>query len=137
MVMKQDVPIFISTAIVLLMTGLSAFAQTQPTRPSAYRTFPTMFSAWATAPLSPCYAHGRNRWPSYNPTSSCYTGTPYAQYSALEPFKFPNPTNRTTLPGSESLDEDQAKQQIEAKRYQDVTVGKGQARNLARKGDDE
>jgi hypothetical protein len=34
-----DVRIFIAAAIVLFITGSSALAQTQPTRPSAYRTF--------------------------------------------------------------------------------------------------
>jgi hypothetical protein len=98
------------------------FAQTQPTPPSAYRTFPTMRSAWATAPLSPCYGYGRrHRWSSFNPTSPCYTGTPYPFYSAFEPFEFPNPINRPALPGSASLDEDQAKLRIEAKGYLDVS----------------
>jgi hypothetical protein len=108
--------------MVASMAGV-AFAQTQPTRPSAYRTFPTMRSAWATAPLSPCYyGHGRrHRWSSFNPTSPCYTDTPYAYYSAFEPFEFPNPTNRAALPGSASLDEDQAKLRIEAKGYLNVS----------------
>jgi Peptidase propeptide and YPEB domain len=111
----------IGAVVVVSMTGL-AFAQTQPTRPSAYRTFPTMRSAWATAPLSPCYGRGRrHRWSSFNPTSPCYTGTPYPVYSAIEPFEFPNPINRTALPGSASLDEDQAKLRIEAKGYLDVS----------------
>ena len=98
---------------------VSALAQTQPTRPSAYPTFPTLRLAWPTAPLSPCYGRG-HRWSSFNPTSPCYSGTPYLSYSATEPFEFPGP-NRTALPGSESLDEDQAKMRIEAKGYLDVS----------------
>jgi Peptidase propeptide and YPEB domain len=106
-------------SVSMIVPGL---AQTQPTRPSAYRTFPTMRSAWATAPVSPCYGRGRRyRWSSFNPTSPCYTGTPYLVYSAIEPFEFPNPTNRAALPGSASLDEEQAKLQIEAKGYLDVS----------------
>ena len=105
----------IGPAAVLLMT-VPAFAQTQPTRPSAYATFPTMPSALPTAALSPCYSYS-----SFNPTSSCYTGTPYRSYSAIEPFKFPNPTNRPALPGSASLDEDQAKLRIEARGYLNVS----------------
>jgi len=100
-----------------------ALAQTQPTRPSAYPTFPTMRLAWATAPLSPCYAYGhgrRHRWSSFNPTSPCYSGTPYPFYSATEPFEFPG-LNRTASPGSEILDEDQAKMRIETKGYLDVS----------------
>lgn len=93
-----------------------AFAQTQPTQPSAYATFPTMTSAFPTAPLSPCY-----RYSSFNPTSSCYSGTPYPSYSAIEPFAFPNATNRRASPGAAELDEDQAKLRIEAKGYLNVS----------------
>jgi hypothetical protein len=75
-----------------------------------------MRSAFPTAALSPCYANS-----SFNPTSSCYTGTPYPSYSAVAPFEFPNSTNRPALPGSASLDEDQAKLRIEAKGYLDVS----------------
>jgi hypothetical protein len=119
---RWDVRIFITAAIVVSITGWSAFAQTQPTRPSAYRTFAMMRSAWATAPLSPCYGNGRrHRWYSFNPTSPCYTGTPYAYYSAFEPFEFFNPTDRKASPGSASLNEDQAKVRIEAKGYLNVS----------------
>jgi len=107
--------ILIAAAAVASMTG-PAFAQTQPTRPSAYATFPTMRSAFPTAALSPC-----PRDSSFNPTSPCYSGTPYPSYSAVAPFEFPNPTNRPALPGSASLDEDQAKLRIEAKGYLDVS----------------
>lgn len=111
----------IVAAIVASMT-VPALAQTQPTHSSAYPTFPTLSSAWATAPLSPCYVHGRRyRSPSFNPTSSCYTGTPYPSYSAIEPFEFPSPTNRPALPGSASLDEKQARSRIEAKGYLDIS----------------
>jgi hypothetical protein len=117
-----DVRIFIAAAIVLFITGSSALAQTQPTRPSAYRTFAVMRSAWATAPLSPCYGNGRgHRRSSFNPTSPCYSGTPYAYYSAFEPFEFFNPTNRKALLGSASLNEDQATVRIEAKGYLNVS----------------
>src|SRR6202142_3190654 len=132
----MDMRNLIAAAVVASMTGL-AFGQTQPTPPSAYATFPTMRSAWATAPLSPCYGWSRghhfasfhdsphngsrHRWSSFNPTSPCYTGTPYLNYSAIEPFEFSKPTNRLTSPGSASLDEDQAKKQIEAKGYLDVS----------------
>ena len=126
----------IAAVVVASMTEF-AFAQTQPTPPSAYATFPTMPSAFATAPLSPCYGrwrghhlaffndyphYGRSqRWSSFNPTSPCYTGTPYPSYSAIEPSEFLNPTNRPALPGSESLDEDQAKLRIETKGYLSVS----------------
>jgi len=102
-------------AALLLLTA-PALAQTQPTRPSAYPTFPTLPSAFPTAPLSPCY-----RYSSFNPTSSCYTGTPYPSYSAIGPFTFPGPTRRAPSTGSASLDEDQAKLRIEAKGYMSVS----------------
>jgi len=126
----------IAAAVAASISG-PTFAQTQPTPPSAYATFPTMRSAWATAPLSPCYGWSRghhfasfhdsphngsrHRWSSFNPTSPCYTGTPYPSYSAIEPFEFLSPTSRPALPGSASLDEDQAKLRIEAKGYSDVS----------------
>ena len=103
-------------AAVVASIIVPAFAQTQPTRPSAYPTFPTMRSAFPTAALSPC-----PRDSSFNPTSPCYSGTPYPSYSAVAPFEFPNPTNRPALPGSASLDEDQAKLRIEAKGYLNVS----------------
>jgi hypothetical protein len=116
------VRIFTAVIVVILMTGSTAFAQTQPTRPSAYRTFATMRSGWATAPLNPCYEYGRRyHRSSFNPTSPCYTGTPYAYYSAFEPFEFRNPINRAAVPGSASLDEQQARSRIEAKGYLNVT----------------
>jgi hypothetical protein len=112
----------IAVAALSVSMIVPALAQTQPTRPSAYRTFPTLRSAWATAPLSPCYGRGhRYRSTSFNPTSPCYTGTPYLGYSAIGPFEFPSPTNRAALPGSASLDEAQAKLRIEAKGYLDVS----------------
>jgi hypothetical protein len=104
------------TAMLLALTpSVPAVAQTQPTRPSAYATFPT-FSTFSTAPLSPCYRNS-----SFNPTSSCYTGTPYAAYSATEPFEFAPPTSkRPSLPGALDLSVDQAQLRIETKGYGDV-----------------
>jgi hypothetical protein len=119
-----------------------AFGQTQPTRPSAYATAPTMPSAFATSPINPCYSglsheryfgffrdhpwtasynRPRYRSSSFNPTSPCYSGTAYPSYSAIEPFEFPNATNRQALPGAERLSEDQAKVRIEAKGYLNIS----------------
>src|SRR5882757_489049 len=108
----MNMRMFIAAAVAASITG-PAFAQTQPTRPSAYATFPTMTSAFPTAALSPC-----SRYSPFNPTSSCYTGTPYLSYSAIEPFEFPN---RQVSPGADSLNEDQAKVRIEAKGYSNVS----------------
>lgn len=97
-------------------TIVPAFAQTQPTQPSAYATFPRMTSALPTAPLNPCYAYS-----SFNPTSPCYTGTPYPSYAAIEPFAFPGTTNRRALPGAADLGEDQVRSRIEAKGYSNIS----------------
>ena len=86
-----------------------AFAQTQPTRPSAYATTPTVPSAFATAALSPCYPSRRYfghfdvapaRRGYFDPDSSCYSGTIYPAYSALTPFEFPEPSPKSEVPGS-------------------------------------
>ena len=45
----------LTAAVIASMTG-PAFAQTQPTRPSAYATGRTMPSAFATAALNPCHS---------------------------------------------------------------------------------
>lgn len=108
------------TATALLITPV--LAQTQPTRPSEYPTVPTLQSAFRTAALSPCSPHS-----SFNPTSSCYTGTPYRSYSAIEPLELQGPTKPNFSVGSASLDEDQAKHRIEAKGYSGVSeLGKDQ-----------
>jgi hypothetical protein len=109
----MDMRIFIAAAVVASMTG-SAFAQTQPTRPTGYATVPTMPSAYATTAINPCYS-------SFNPNGSCYTGTIYPSYSAIEPFEFPKTTNPQASPGADSLNEDQAKVRIEGKGYLDIS----------------
>jgi hypothetical protein len=108
--------ILIAAAVFPLMAVPPAFSQTQPTRQSAYATTPTLPSAFATAALSPCYPYA-----SFNPTSSCYTGTRYASYSALEPFQSPTKTDQEAGPGAASLDETQARLRIEAKGYLNVS----------------
>jgi hypothetical protein len=106
------------------------FAQTQPTRPSAYATYPTLPSAFPTAPLSPCYPSRRDfgsfdfapaRRGFFNPSSPCYSGTIYPAYSAVTPFEFPKPTPKSEVPGSESLNADEAKSRIEAKGYLEIS----------------
>jgi hypothetical protein len=104
--------------------AVPAFAQTQPTRPSAYATFPTMRSAWATAALNPCYpSYGyRGPLPGYfNPSSPCYSGTIYPSYSAVAPFEFPKSNPKAMSKGSDSLYQDEAQLRIEEKGYSDVT----------------
>lgn len=108
--------------VVTSMTGL-ALAQTQRTPPSAYATMPTLQSAFATAPLSPCFGRsfrGRYQSSSYNPTSPCYSGSPYPYYSALEPAA-PSPANRSISPGAASLNENEARSRMEAKGYLNIS----------------
>jgi len=105
--------ILIVAGIAASMTG-PAFAQTQPTRPTAYATAPTMRLAFPTAAINPCYS-------SFNPTSPCYTGNKYPYYSAITPTEILNTPNRQTTPGADSLNEDQAKLRIEAKGYLNVS----------------
>ena len=120
----------IAAVIMASTTGL-ALAQTQRTPPSAYPTLPTLPSAFATAPLSPCYGwsfrrdffdrpYSFRRY-AFNPTSPCYNDTPYPSYSALEPLGPPKPPYRAALPGSASLNEEEAKLRIESKGYVDVS----------------
>src|SRR5450631_3515603 len=95
-------------SIVAAFISVSAFAQTQPTRPSAYATIPTMPSALATGGLNPCYPSS-----SFNRASPCYSGTNYPLYSAVSPFEFPrSPSLKPDQQGADSLDEAQAKQRI-------------------------
>jgi len=107
------------------MTDL-ALAQTQGTPPSAYATLPTLPSAFATAPSSPCVGRSfrrSDRWysPSFNPTSPCYSGTPYPYFSAFDPFHTLGASTRPSLPGAASLDERAATARIEAKGYLKVS----------------
>ena len=117
------------------MTG-SGFAQTQPTPTVCLCDLPDDALCFRDSPSQSLLRWSRDTtshfsmitrirpqsaMSSFNPTSPCYSGTPYPSYSAIEPFEFPNPTNRPALPGSESLDEDQAKLRIEAKGYLNVS----------------
>jgi len=110
---RMAMRILIVAGVVVSMTG-PAFAQTQPTRPSAYATAPTPPSAFPTAAINPCYS-------SFNPTSPCYTGNMYPAYSAIAPADVPSRTDGQNLQGADSLNEDQAKLRIEAKGYSNVS----------------
>lgn len=100
---------------VVASTTVPAAAQTQPTRPSALATLPTLHSGWATAPLSPCRSYG------LNPTSPCFSGTVFPGYSAVTPFEFPKEKSSRAARGADDLNGDQAKSQIEAKGYRNVS----------------
>jgi hypothetical protein len=113
------------TVAIAASINLPAFAQTQPTRPSAYPTARTMFSAFATSALSPCYpsfGYRHHRLGYFNRTSPCYSGTIYPSYSAVMPFEFPHRQGlQATLQGASRLNEAQAKARIEAKGYSRVS----------------
>ena len=112
-------------AAVTATISLPAFTQTQPTRPSAYPTVRTLFSAFPTSPLSPCHPslrHGHRRFGYFDPGSPCYSGTIYPSYTALMPFEPPpRPSLRAALQGASHLNEAQAKLRIEAKGYANVS----------------
>jgi hypothetical protein len=71
-----------------------------------------MSSADATSALSPCYS-------STNRTSPCYSGTVYPSYSAISPVG--SSSNPKAEPGSDILNQDQAKARIVAKGYSNVS----------------
>jgi len=110
--------VYMRRAVMAVVAGsisASAFAQTQPTRPSAYATAPTMPSAFATSSINPCRS-------PFNPTSPCYSGTIYPSYSALPPLEFPEKSkSKGASEGARSLDEDQARLRIEAKGYSKIS----------------
>jgi len=124
----MDIRIVIAAMAAAPIT-LSALAQTQPTRQSAYPTYPTMPSAFATTALNPCYPSRGN---FFNPASSCFSGTSYPSYSALGPFEFTKPGPGPESPGSEKLNESEAKQRIEAKGYLDVSSLEQDSRGIWR-----
>ena len=126
---------YLIAVVIAAFVGALGFAQTQPTRPSAYATVPTMPSAFATSPLSPCHrlfndrplrgdyhSFGGRRSGYFDPTSSCYSGTIYPSYAAVPPFEFPRSQNsKPNLHGANSLNGTQAQQRIEAKGYSKVS----------------
>jgi hypothetical protein len=134
---------YLIAVVIAALVGALSFAQTQPTRPSAYATVPTMPSAFATNPLSPCYPSFRDRplFGDYrvrrdgyfDPTSSCYSGTIYPSYSAVPPFEFPRSQEfKPNLQGANSLNETQAQQRIEARGYSKVSGLKKDNRGIWR-----
>lgn len=109
-------------AIVAVCISAPSLAQTQPTRASAYRTIPTMPSAWATSALNPCYpSFRRHRRGYFSRTSPCYSGTIYPVYSAVPPFEIPQRPRLRIAFGANSLGEGEAKQRIETKGYSNVS----------------
>ncbi len=112
-------------AAVTASISLPVFTQTQPTRPSAYPTVRTLFSAFPTSPLSPChpsFRHGHRRFGYFDPNSPCYSGTIFPSYSAVTPFEPPYKASlQAALQGANHLNESQAKLRIEAKGYANVS----------------
>ena len=112
--MNRPLEILARTVVaVSAFVATPVFAQTQPTRPSALATYPTMRSGWVTAPQSPCRTYG------LNPTSPCYSGTVYPDYSAVPTLELPNGNSTRAAPRAADINE--AKAQIEAKGYRNVS----------------
>jgi hypothetical protein len=122
------------SVLVIMSIAVPAFAQTQPTRPSAYPTMPTFPSAFATPALSPCFPRHRDfevagsrrfrfgrSLEFFNPESPCYSGTIYPSYSAIAPSEFPKLNPKAKPKSSDNLYQDEAKSRIEEKGYYDVT----------------
>jgi hypothetical protein len=121
--------IFAATAALSLISG-SAFGQTTRTNPSAASTSPTIPSSSSTSanspcsstnPTSPCYSANAPRNPCYSaaaPNEPCSsTTTPNSRTSPA-----PTPPPATTLEAAvRAFTKDQAKSQIEAKGYSNVS----------------
>jgi hypothetical protein len=130
----MDMRTFLAAAVLALVAG-SALAQTQPTDPSAYPTSPTISSAYPTSAINPCYStdrtsrrdvafvvegfgeRGLSRRSRRGAEAPCYSVNPsYSVTILLGSFH-----QTTSAPGASSLNEDEAKSQIEAKGYSDVS----------------
>ena len=121
--------ILTATAALSLIFG-SAFGQTTRTNPSAASTSPTIPSSSSTSanspcsstnPTSPCYSANAPRNPCYSaaaPNEPCSsTTTPNSRTSPA-----PTPPPATTLEATvRAFTKDQAKSQIEAKGYSNVS----------------
>jgi len=130
--------IFVATVALSLISG-HAFGQTTRTAPASASTTKTIPNASSTSPNAPCN-------PS-NPTSPCYSGNAPRNpcYSAAAPNE---PCSTTTTPNSRpspapsavtkpqgtvrAFTEDQAKSQIEAQGYLDVSGLRKDAKGIWR-----
>jgi hypothetical protein len=128
--MRMNVRAISAATVALLLMSNDAFAQTTRTSPSSASTSPTISSSSATSPNSPCSAT--------NPSSPCYSPNAPRNpcYSAAAPDE---PCSNTVTPSSgtsqtpsqssvttprataRAFTEDQAKSQIEAKGYSNVS----------------
>ena len=115
--------LFFFAIVIAVLTAGSAAAQTQPTRPSAYPTYPSFRSAYQTPALSPCNS-------SFNPASPCYSGNSYPSFSAIAPTETPPETKHEV--GVNNLNEDQVKSRIEAKHYSNVVQLQKDSRGIWR-----
>ena len=121
--------IFVATAALSLISG-SAYGQTTPTNSTATSTTRTIPSSSSTSanspcdasnPTSPCYSEKAPRSPCYSaaaPDQPCSTAT--APYSRTSPPPRP-PAAKTTRAAARAVTEDQARSQIEAKGYSNVS----------------
>ena len=131
--------IFVTTAALLLISGC-AFGQTTRTGPSASSTIKTIPFSSSTSPNSPCSPT--------NPTSSCYSANAPRNpcYSAAAPNEpcsttttpnspaspTPPPAATTSLATDRAFTADQAKAQIAAQEYSNVSGLKKDAKGIWR-----
>lgn len=123
-------PIGVRTAILaLFLLPNDVLAQTTRTNPSAASTSPTIPQSASTSPNTPCVF--------FNPTSPCYSAKVPRRpcYSAVSepcsptttltaqpsPSPLPSPTKKPPLAIVHAFTQDQAKAQIEAKGYLNVS----------------
>lgn len=120
---------FVAAAALSLISG-SSYGQTTPTNSTATSTSRTIPSSSSTSanspcdasnPTSPCYTANAPRSPCYSaaaPDQRCSTAT--APYSRTSPPPRP-PAAKTTQAAARAVTEDQARSQIEAKGYSNVS----------------
>jgi hypothetical protein len=116
-----------ATAALVLVSGY-AFGQTTRTNPSAASTSPSIPASSSTSPNSPCNPANPSS-PCYSaksPRNPCYSATndPCSTTTTLtsRPSAAPPPKAATTVQAAvPAITEDQAKSQMEAKGYSNVT----------------
>jgi hypothetical protein len=128
---RLNTPTMYVILIALSLMFDSAFAQTTPTSPSASSTTPNIPSSSSTSPnapcassnpTSPCYSARAPRSPCYSavtPNEPCSTTTtPYPQAS---PTPLPSVSKKPPPAIVHAFTQDQAKVQLEANGYSEVS----------------
>jgi hypothetical protein len=128
---RANMRAILAATIALSLISGYAFGQTTRTKSSAASTSPTIPSSSSTSPnspcsptnpTSPCYSANAPRNPCYNaaaPNEPCSTTT--TPNSPTSPAKAPPPATTTPEATIRAFTKDQAKSQIEAKGYSNVS----------------